>query len=120
MKERIKEVRKYYNLTQSEFGEKLGVKGNTITGYENGLRNPSEAIIHSICREYSVNEIWLRTGEGTMFSDISDEDEYSLALGRLSKEENEFVRNAVKYLSNADPDKLKALEAFMKACLELK
>lgn len=67
MNERIKEIRKSKGLTQSEFGAKIGVKGNTITNYESGGRTPSDAIIVSICREFDVNEHWLRTGEGDMF-----------------------------------------------------
>lgn len=67
MLDRIKRIRKINGLTQTEFGEKIGVKGNTVTGYETGLRNPSDAIIVSICREFGVNESWLRTGEGEMF-----------------------------------------------------
>lgn len=64
---RIKEVRKAAGLTQTEFGERIGIKGNTITCYEKGIREPSEAIILAICREFDVNERWLRTGEGEMF-----------------------------------------------------
>jgi transcriptional regulator with XRE-family HTH domain len=45
MQERIKEIRKHYKLTQTEFGERIGVKGNTITGYETGIRTPSDTII---------------------------------------------------------------------------
>lgn len=67
MKNRIKQIRKEKGLTQTEFGERIGVKGNTITNYETGLRNPTEAVLLSICREFSINETWLRTGEGEMF-----------------------------------------------------
>lgn len=67
MQNRIKEVRKHYKLTQTEFGERIGVKGNTVTGYETGIRSPSDSIIVSICREFNVDETWLRTGEGSMF-----------------------------------------------------
>lgn len=66
MKDRIKQIRKKEGYTQSAFGEKLGVKGNTVTGWETGIRIPSEAIIKSICREFHVNETWLRTGVGEM------------------------------------------------------
>ena len=62
MKERIKMLRKNIGLTQTEFGEKIGVKGNTITGYENGIRSPSDAVIKAICREFNVSEQWLHTG----------------------------------------------------------
>lgn len=69
---RIKEVRKSEGLTQTEFGEKIGVKGNTITGYENGTRNPSDSIINYICLLFDVNQTWLRTGEGEMHVSIPD------------------------------------------------
>ena len=55
-----------------------------------------------------------------MFLRVSEDDEYSLALGKLTLEENELVKNAVKYLANAEPDKLKIIEDFMKSCLGLK
>ena len=63
MKDRIKQVRKSQNLTQTAFGDIIGVKGNTITNYETGLRNPTDAVIKSICREFGVSEEWLRTGK---------------------------------------------------------
>lgn len=85
LKERIKQVRKDFKLTQVEFGEKIGVKGNTITNYENGLRNPTDAVILSICREFSVNEHWLRTGEGEPYIKGSD-DELAELVGRLYKD----------------------------------
>ena len=52
-----------------------------------------------------------------MFTKISDDDEFSLSLGKLTLEENRFVRNAVNYLANAEPEKLKIIEDFMKKCL---
>lgn len=69
---RIKEVRKSQNMTQTEFGEKIGVKGNTITGYENGTRRPSDSIINYICLLFDVDQTWLRTGEGKMELPIPD------------------------------------------------
>lgn len=61
---RIKQIRKDHRLTQTEFGEQIGVKGNTITGYENGTRQPSDAVISIICLIFGVDQTWLRTGEG--------------------------------------------------------
>lgn len=69
MKNRIKEIRKENNLTQVGFGECIGVKGNTITNYETGLRNPTDAVILSICREFNVNEEWLRNGTGEKYKE---------------------------------------------------
>ena len=65
--ERIKKVRKASDLTQQKFADRLGMKQNTVATYEMGRTNPSDPAIKSICREFNVNETWLRTGEGEMF-----------------------------------------------------
>lgn len=67
MNSRIKHLRRTLDLTQQEFAERIGSVQNTITGYESGRRNPSNAVITSICREFNVNENWLRYGTGPMF-----------------------------------------------------
>lgn len=68
MNNRIKELRKHLNMNQTDFGARIGVKQTTIAGYENGLRVPLDTVISSICREFGVDENWLRTGEGEMFA----------------------------------------------------
>lgn len=123
MKDRIKKIRKELDLTQQEFAKRIGTTANVLTNYETGRRNPSSSVINNICKTFNVNEIWLRTGEGgpeNMFTKIDPEDKYSISLGRLTVSENEFIHNAVNYLADAEPEKLKALEEFMKACLGIK
>lgn len=71
MQNRIKAVRGYYKMTQTQFGSKLGVKGNTITSYETGTRVPSDSIIMSICREFGINREWLETGNGEMLAETT-------------------------------------------------
>ena len=66
METRIRIIRKNARLTQSEFGERIGLNGNTITGYEKSYRTPSNAVITAICREFDINEEWLRNGTGPM------------------------------------------------------
>lgn len=117
MNYRLKELRVHLNLTQQEFADRIGVTRSNIAGYETGKRSPSDAAVSLICKEFGVNEIWLRTGGGEMFTKISEDDEFSLSLGKLTLEENRFVRNAVNYLANAEPEKLKIIEEFMKKCL---
>ncbi len=119
MKARIKTIRKNLGFTQADFGQKIGVKGNTITGYEKGLRNPSSAVINSICREFGVNEVWLRTGEGEPFAVIDKEDRFFNNLGKLGTSDNDFVINIINYLAEASPEKLEIIEEFMKKCLGL-
>ncbi len=63
---RIKHLRKTLGLTQQEFADRLSVKRGTIANYEIGRNVPHDSVIALICREFHVNEQWLRTGEGEM------------------------------------------------------
>lgn len=88
MNKRIKKLRLELELTQTEFGERIGMKQNSITLIENGHRNISDYNIRRICHEFKVNEEWLRTGSGEMFK---------------PKPTDELDQLAYKYrLSNAD------------------
>lgn len=71
MKDRIRKVRKDAGLTQAEFAGRLGLQMNSIYLIESGRRNPSPAIAREICRKFSVNERWLKTGEGEPYLDLS-------------------------------------------------
>lgn len=64
MNERIKRIRKEAKLSQEEFGNKLGITKASISRIESGINNPSDQTIMLICREFNVNEEWIRTGKG--------------------------------------------------------
>ena len=68
MNERIKAIRSELHLTQQEFADRLGVKRNTVATYEGGRNAPVDAVLSLICREFGVNERWLRYGEGEMYA----------------------------------------------------
>lgn len=109
MNERIKELRKSLGLTQLEFGEQVGVKANTIGNYEIGLRTPSDAVIRAICREFNVNENWLRTGEGEMFN--PQDEKLAAFVGSLVADDSEpFKRRMVELLADLTPEEWKLLE----------
>lgn len=115
MKDRIRQLRKQLKLNQSEFGEKVGVKGNTIGNYELGLRSPSDAVIFSICREFGVNEMWLRTGTGEMFTPLSRSETIAHFAGELMKEEDgSFRRQLVEVLAQLDEREWEVLEGIAK------
>lgn len=65
--DRIRKLRKNLDLTQKDFGERIGLKSNSIALIEGG-RNTSEQTLFAICREFGVNEEWLKTGNGEMFT----------------------------------------------------
>lgn len=121
--ERVRDVRKAKEMSMEQFGEKLGVQKSAISKIENGARGLTEQMLKSICREFGVNEVWLRTGEGgddNMFTKISDDDRFSLNLGKLSQSDNEFAKNMLNAIAETEPEKLKIIEDFMKACLGIK
>lgn len=123
MKDRIRLLRNKLGLNQTDFGKRIGIKQGSVAGYESGARTPLDAVITSICREFDVNEEWLRTGAGgedNMFTKLSEDDRFSLNLGKLSTTENEFIKNGINLLAETDPEKLKVLEEFMKAWLGIK
>lgn len=109
MEQRIKEIRKLAHLTQTEFGEKIGTKGNTVTGYETGLRTPSDAVIKSICREFHVNETWLRTGEGAMFQERSRVDELTDFISTIMDDDDGFRLALITVLSRLEPEQWETL-----------
>lgn len=108
------------NISQEELGNKIGVSRFSISNYESGKRNLTDRVISDICREFGVNEVWLRTGEGgddNMFAKVSEDDRYAINLGKLTITENQIAKNMLNAIAEATPEKLKHIEEFMKACL---
>lgn len=87
MNKRIKKIRQNAGMTQREFADRIGVSRNTIAAYETDARVPIDAIIVSICREFNINEDWLRTGLGNMYAEVNPDIQLSKALGSLLREE---------------------------------
>lgn len=98
MKDRIRKIRKELDLTQQEFAGKIGMKQNTIATYEMGRTNPSDQCIRSICREFGVNEDWLRTGEGDMFEQLTDQEKLMKYTALLLKGKDSAVVSAIQAL----------------------
>ena len=110
MKDRIKRLRKVLDLTQQEFAERIGVKRNTIGQYEIGRNAPPGTVISLICKEYGVNEEWLRNGTGEMFApDAGDE------LEALAKKYGYSGAMAVlvEKLVNLSPDRQAVVTDFL-------
>lgn len=67
MNERLKIIRLKLKLTQDDFAKKINVTRSAISNYEKGTRNIMNRVIADICREFNVNEEWIRHGTGEMF-----------------------------------------------------
>ncbi len=121
MKTRLKELRKKLKLTQQAFGSKLGVSQNTIAQYEMGRIAPSNSVITSICKEYGVNENWLRTGEGEMFIESSYAEEIETFMNSvLTIDDEQFKKRLVIQLAQLDDAGWELLEKFLSRTIESK
>lgn len=111
MKERIKEIRKSNKLTQQEFADKLGIKQNTVASYEMGRIGISDAVITSICREFSVNEEWLRNGTGDMFKKRTRNQEIlAFANKAMASSDDAFVRRFATAIARLSEDDWESIE----------
>lgn len=111
MNQRLRKLRKTLDLTQREFGERIGVKGNTIAQYELGRNEPIDAVLSLICREFHVNEKWLREGTGDMFLPTDrNADIAKLTRQLLDEETDSFKNRFISILANLDAHEWELLE----------
>ena len=111
MNERIKELRKELKLTQQEFADRIGIKRNTIANYESGRNEPVDSVISLICKQFNVDENWLRTGEGEMFIKQTRDEQIASFIGTIqSNEDDSFKKRFVSMLSALDESDWEVLE----------
>lgn len=105
MNNRVKELRSALGLSQSEFGKKISLRQATVGQIENGTRNLTDRTLNDICREYGVNDEWLRTGSGDMFS----------------RNGNDHMANMIlRLLSTYDKDELDTIQRFLESIKGIK
>ena len=96
---RIKAVREALDLSQREFGEKLGVSRDVISNIEYGRVQPKKLLLQHMCQQYKVNEHWLETGEGEMFAeDFELEGKLNEALSIFKSLRPEFQDYALEQI----------------------
>ena len=118
LSERIKIVRKNLKMTQSAFGEVIGISRDTVANIENGRIDIKDVFIKSICREFNVDYGWLTTGVGEMFVD-SDED-FLARVDAILVDENEDRRNMIKTLLYASDEDIAAVSRLVKYFYDLR
>ena len=117
---RIKAVRTTLKLSQAEFGNKIGLSQNNIWRIEKGERVPSDRAIRDICREYGVDDVWLRTGVGEMFRPRTREDEITtFCADLLGPDATDFQRDFVAILATLSPEAWDLMEKKLNELAEL-
>ena len=108
MRDRIRMLRKELELTQQEFADKLGIKRTTIANYELGRNEPVDSVISLICDRYHVSERWLRTGEGEMFIELSEDDELQQLIDESMRDDSgEFKRRLATAVMKLTPEQIR-------------
>ena len=110
MKDRIKAVRKSLDLTQTEFGERIGATRAMVASYEGGAVVPGDSILKLISKEFSISYAWLKTGDGPMEDPLVDD---AMAGKILDSYQNmpDRLRMLVDALVEMDPEWWKTLDA---------
>lgn len=108
--ERIKVIRKGAKMNLDEFGAKIGVTGPAVSMMENGKASVTDRSIKAICREFHVNETWLRTGAGEM-SAKSYEDELEKMCAERGLSHADYV--AIRKIMEMPKAAREAVTAFM-------
>ena len=100
--ERIAWVIAQSGLTKTAFGKRLNVSQQHISNLALGKTSPSDRTILDICREFNINEIWLRTGEGDPVARLEREDEIASWIGKVLAGNDDFKKDFVAVLSRLD------------------
>lgn len=116
---RIAAVIKASDLTKTAFAERLNVSQSFVSRLAVGASVPSDRTIADICREFNVNEHWLRTGEGEMFSTLSREEEITkFAMEIIRDPDSEFQRQLLTTMARLEPAQWKLMEQMLDQLLQ--
>lgn len=95
---RIERLIETLDITKTAFADKIKVTQPYISKLISGNGVPSDRLIEDICEKYDVNEDWLRTGNGEMFVEMTEQDKVMKYTGLLLKDEDSVVASAIQAL----------------------
>lgn len=111
MKDRIQTIIAAKKIKKVDFARRLNISQAFVSELCSGAKSPSDRTISDICREFDVNENWLRTGEGDMFIPITRSQEVAHFVGDVLKgEKDTFKRRFVAMLARLDESDWEVLE----------
>ena len=98
------------NLSQATFGKKIGVSRDVINNIENNRVELSELMLKAVCAEFGINEEWLRTGQGEMNIDFSNDEAFGKAMDEIFKDEDPFIRNMIIEMASLPKEEKEAMK----------
>lgn len=111
MKERLKQLRKdELKISQKKLAEKINITQATYGRYETGELNLTDRAIADICREFNVEEEWLRTGKPPIFKEMSEVEKMKKTIDEVMESKSEFQRNALYVLATMSEEEWDLIE----------
>lgn len=107
---RISELIESLGMKKVRFAERIKVDQSYITKLTKGIGQPSDLLITAICREFSVNENWLRNGQGDMFVETAQEDKILSFMRDAMHGNPDFRRHLLSVLARMTPEEWTLLE----------
>ena len=92
-KDRLKELRKTLKLSQTKFGEGIGVGLGVIRNLEDGITEPSTALVDLMSKVYNVDVVWLETGDGEMFRKMTRREKIAAFVSEALADESDSFRS---------------------------
>lgn len=133
MNERIKLIIYTLKIKKVEFARRLKLSQPYISEMCSGKTKPSDRTITDICREFNVNETWLRTGEGDMFNPMPetqmdgivkefglDDLDYRIIMGylHLTESDRTVVKRLIQNIIDSNSVKSRMTDAEIEADVE--
>ena len=116
MKDRIRKIRNSVGKNQTEFGNMLSISRSAVCKMESGENSPSDQTIALICKEFNVNEDWLRTGAGEMFKE--KDGSFTELLSELDDTDDDFIKSLITVYMGLDEDSKEALRKIARGMAE--
>lgn len=111
MNTRIEQLIDALDIKKVDFANRVGVSQPFVSELCSGRKAPSDRTIADICREFNVNENWLRTGEDEMFVQLPKSKKIAAFLGEITAEDDDsFKKRFVEMLADMSPEDWKLLE----------
>ena len=115
IKERIKELRKALDLSQTEFGEALHVSRSVVKNIDGNLVEPKPLFIDNICVTFNVRREWLTDGTGDMFRELTREQKAAAFIGEaLANKDDAFKAAVIDLLADLDAEDWSNLRALLR------
>ena len=107
-------------IKKAGFAKRLNLSQPFVSELCSGKSKPSDRTISDICREFDVNEEWLRTGEGEMFRQLGREEEITDFLAGLIREPDAFQARLIAALAKLTPEQWELFETVFDSLVEAK